>query len=534
MFYLKLFPSFTFVLIVLLSVPSRADSPDIINMNVGELVEAIKTQRITSEEVVAIYLKRITQHDDKLNSIISVNPNALNEARQKDLQVKAGQAVGSLHGIPVLVKDNIETKELPTTAGSIALLENDTERDASIIARLRKQGAIILGKTNLSEWANFRSTDSISGWSGVGGQTHNPHSLDRSACGSSAGSGAAIAAQFAPLAIGTETNGSIICPSSMNGVVGFKPTVGLMSRHRIVPISVTQDTAGPMTRSVYDAALMLTTMAGSDVNDAATKLADSKKVDFTRALNGNIKGLRIGVARWSQGDRPAILSAFNEAVATFERLGAVLVDINEYQREDGYSAHSRWVTRTEFKQELNAYLATSSSKVKHRTLEALIEFNKNDERELVLYDQSRFLQSQATIGYDDPKYQEALKVVRRVTRGEGIDYLSERYDVEVIIMPARPAAFMIDAVYGDDYPGGSVGVNWMAAVSGYPIISVPMGDEQGLPLGLGIMGGAWDDETVLRVGYAYEQASHKILQPTFVKSAGDNPRVADALAPYKG
>ena len=512
---------------------SHANASDIADMTASELVEAIKTQRVSSEEVVAHYLKRIAKHDDKLNSIISLNPNALAEARQKDRQAKEGGALGSLHGIPVLVKDNIETKELPTTAGSIALLENDTKRDAPIIARLRAQGAIILGKTNLSEWANFRSTDSISGWSGVGGQTHNPHSLDRTTCGSSAGSGAAMAAQFAPLAIGTETNGSIICPSSMNGVVGFKPTVGLMSRHHIVPISVTQDTAGPMTRSVYDAALMLTAMAGSDSNDIATVMADSKMVDYTRALDGNIDGMRIGVARWSQGNRPAIISAFNEAVATLQKQGAVLVDINEFEREEGYGAKSRWVTRTEFKQELNKYLAAASPKVKYRTLDALITFNNNDPRELVLYDQSRFLQSQATIGYDDPEYIEALKTVRRVTRDKGIDYLLEQYNVDVIVMPARPAAFMIDAVYGDDYPGGSVGVNWMAAVAGYPIISVPMGDEQGLPLGLGIMGGAWDDETVLRVGYAYEQASHKILVPTFVKNARENPKTARALAPYK-
>jgi amidase len=243
--------------------------------------------------------------------------------------------------------------------------------------------------------------------------------------------------------------------------------------------------------------------------------------------------MRIGVARWSQGNRPAIISAFNEAVATLQKQGAVLVDINEFEREEGYGAKSRWVTRTEFKQELNKYLAAASPKVKYRTLDALITFNNNDPRELVLYDQSRFLQSQATIGYDDPEYIEALKTVRRVTRDKGIDYLREQYNVDVIVMPARPAAFMIDAVYGDDYPGGSVGVNWMAAVAGYPIISVPMGDEQGLPLGLGIMGGAWDDETVLRVGYAYEQASHKILVPTFVKNARENPKTARALAPYK-
>jgi amidase len=488
-------------------------------LSASGIAQGVANGSMSSEAVVAGYLARIEALDSKTQSIIALNPNALEEARQLDAEAKQGKLRGPLHGVPVLAKDNIETRELPATAGSLALANNDTKRDAPIIAGLREQGAIILGKTNLSEWANFRSNGSISGWSGIGGQTRNPHSLDRTSCGSSSGSGAAVAAQFAPMAIGTETNGSIMCPSAMNGVVGFKPTVGMLSRTHIVPISSTQDTAGPMTRSVRDAALMLNAMSRADNADPATTQTGAKRPDFVAALDKDIKGMRIGVLRWAQGDREAITSAFNEAVKVISDQGAVLVDINEFEPMEGIGPAETLLLQTEFKHTLNEYLEAAAPAVKHRTLEDLIEFNKNSDRELVLFDQSLFTASQARSGIDSKEYKDALKLLLTATREKGIDALLKQHNVDVIIMPSRPAPFLIDSVYGDNYPGGSVGAGWMPAIAGYPIMTVPMGNEKGLPLGLGIMGTAWDDATVMRVGYAYEQASHKILTPSFAESA---------------
>lgn len=502
---------------------------DVQALSASSIAEGVAQGSLSSEAVVAGYLARIKALDSKTQSIIALNPNALTEARQRDAEAKQGKLRGPLHGVPVLVKDNIETKELPATAGSLALINNDTQRDAPIIAGLKEQGAIILGKTNLSEWANFRSNDSISGWSGIGGQTRNPHSLDRTACGSSSGSGAAVAAQFAPLAIGTETNGSIMCPSAMNGVVGFKPTVGLLPRTHIVPISSTQDTAGPMTRSVRDAALMLNAMARADSADPATLQVGAKRPDFVAALDKNIKGMRIGVLRWAQGGRESVTSAFNDAVKVISEQGATLVDIAEFEPMKGIGPAETLLLQTEFKHTLNEYLKASAPAVKYRTLEDLIEFNKNSDRELALFDQSLFTASQDRAGIDSQEYKDALALLMEATREKGIDALLEQHNVDVIIMPSRPAAFLIDAVYGDNYPGGSVGAGWMPAIAGYPIMTVPMGSEKGLPLGLGIMGTAWDDATVLRVGHAYEQASKKILTPTFARSAFELSATKDGL-----
>ena len=507
-------------------------------MTAAELAAGIRAGTLTAEAAVRTYLERIAAYDRRgpmIQSVLALNPDALAEARVLDAEARAGTIRGALHGVPVLVKDNIETKELPTTAGSLALIDNDTGRDAPIVARLRAEGAIILGKTNLSEWANFRSETSISGWSGVGGQTRNPHSLDRSACGSSSGSGAAVAAQLAPLAIGTETNGSIICPAAMTGIVGFKPTVGLLSRSRIVPISSTQDTAGPMTRTVRDAALMLTAMAGGDPADAATARADGLKADYGAALDGGIHGMRIGVLRWAEGDRPAVSAAFQEALTALEARGAVLVDIAEYTPPEGLSDDALIVLLTEFKATLNAYLAEAAPAVTTRTLTDLIAFNEaNAAREMALFDQSLFTGSEVTGGYQDPAYVAARDAILKATREDGIDRLLAEHDVRVLVMPSRPPAFLIDAVYGDSYPDGPIGAGWLAAMAGYPILTVPMGDDRGLPIGLGIMGTGWDDATVLAVGHAYEQASGKITTPAFVSGPFAMPATAAAMRPHNG
>lgn len=526
---------FSIVLVLFLfgCVSSQTKSVDVLELDATKIAQGIRDGNLTSEGVVSAYLQRIAALDSDIQSIIALNPNALSEARELDVEAQKGQFRGTLHGIPVLVKDNIETRELPTTAGSLALLENDSKRDAPIISRLRAQGAIILGKTNLSEWANFRSNDSISGWSGVGGQTRNPHSRDRSACGSSSGSGAAIAAQFAPLAIGTETNGSVMCPSAMNGIVGFKPTVGLLSRTYIVPISSTQDTAGPMTRSVRDAALMLTAMAGGDSNDAATQQADSKKADYVASLDSNLNDIRIGVMRFAQGDIPGVTEAFEQSLKVLSSNGATLVDIKEFKPAEGMWPKALLVLETEFKVTLNAYLAASAPEVSSRTLSDLIAFNNNSQRETALFDQSLFVSSEKTKGLGDQTYLDALAFIQKATREEGIDKLLRENNVDVLVMPSRPPAFLIETVFGDQYPGGSVGAGWLAAIAGYPIITVPMGEVKGLPVGFGVMGKAWDDALVMKVGYAFEQATQKIVTPTFVSGPFESERTQAAMRPYQ-
>lgn len=497
----------------------------------AEQAKAIREGRLTSVELVGTYLTQIEQFNRQgpsVQAVLSINPDALAIAAQRDQQLKEGVNLGPLHGIPVLVKDNIETKELPTTAGSLALKDNLTHRDSPIIAKLRAQGAIILGKTNLSEWANFRSNDSVSGWSAMGGQTKNPHSLDRSPCGSSSGSGAAIAALMAPLAIGTETNGSIICPSAMNGIVGVKPTVGLLSRRHIVPISVTQDTAGPMTRSVKDAAIMLSAMAGSDPQDAATLKADQYAQDFTSSLNDSLKGKRIAVFKAVQSDHPAIINAFEAASETLSQLGAELVVIDSFETPDEFWGNALSVLLTEFKHEINAYLDSAASEVDSRTLEALIAFNKASERENVIFDQSLFLQAQDTKGYDKA-YREALAMIQKATRENGIDKLLADYKADAIIMPSQTPAFLIDPVYGDSFAGGFAGAGYLAAIAGYPHVSVPMGQMKGLPINLSFVGGKWDDALLLNLAFQYEQASKQIMLPTFANGAAAHPFFAEGM-----
>jgi amidase len=501
-----------------------------------EQAQAISQGELSSEALVAGYLARIAKVDKTgptINSILALNPNALAEARIRDAEVAAGNIRGPLHGIPVLVKDNIETKELATTAGSLALLNNDTHRDAPIIANLRAAGAIILGKTNLSEWANFRSNNSISGWSGVGGLTRNPHMLSRSACGSSSGSAAAMTAGLASLAIGTETNGSITCPSSMNGIVGFKPTVGLLSRTHIVPISVTQDTAGPMTRSVKDAALMASVMASTDSEDEATVNAQRPVADTLIPTTTDLSGMRIGVVRFRQGDNPQILAAFQQSLTTLESLGATLIEITDFQQPDDFWQKANFVSLAEFKTTINDYLRGSTGDITTRSLSDLIAFNEASAREQQLFDQSVFLASNKTQGMDDPAYPEALALIRQATRSQGIDKMLQQAKVDVLVAPSNNPAFIIDAVYGDNAPTGFIGIGYLAAIGGYPQITVPMAEVKHLPVGISFLASAWHDAEVLKVAYAYEQTHQFLLAPDFAINSGAKADIAEAFKPMK-
>ena len=421
---------------------------------------------------------------------------------------------GLLFGLPILLKDNIETADMPTTAGSLALANNAPGRDAPLVARLRDAGAVILGKTNLSEWANIRSTNSISGWSAVGGQTRNPYDPERTPCGSSSGSAVAVAIGLAPAAIGTETNGSIVCPASVNGVVGFKPTVGLVSRTHIVPISHSQDTAGPITTTVEDAAIILTVIAGSDPADPATAEADARKIDYRAALDaGSLNGARIGVMRFlSKNFSADTQAAFEQSLQAMRDAGAVLVEIEEGPNIGAIGQAALTVLMTELKVDLNAYLAsTDPAQVPTRTLADLIAFNDAELRETVLFGQELFLRAEATKGLDDPEYIEARANSFRMAGPEGIDRMMAENNVVALVSPTTSRAWTNDPT-DDDRPQGSSST--LAAVAGYPHLTVPMGFDRGMPVGISFIGGKWDDARILSLGYAFEQRTHARRAPT--------------------
>jgi len=497
----------------------------------SEQALAIKQGDLSAKALVGAYLARIARIDTDVNSILVLNANALKAAEAADDAVAQGKALGLLHGLPVLLKDNIETSELPTTAGSLALINNATERDAPIVAKLKQEGAIILGKTNLSEWANFRSESSISGWSAVGGLTRNPHMLSRSACGSSSGSGAAMALRLASLAVGTETNGSVICPSSMNGVVGFKPTVGLLSRTHIVPISATQDTAGPMTANVNDAWLMTAVMAGKDENDPATLSLDSHSIALPgdSMLATDMKGVKVGVVRYRQGDDPRVLAVFESALRTLEAAGAQLVDIEQFEQPDAFWSQSYQVLLTEFHHTINEYLAKSPANLASRTLAQLIEFNKNNVRELSLFDQNIFEKSLASDAIDSTEYKTALTSIQTATREQGIDLMLSEHSVDVLVAPSNSPAFLIDGIYGDHAPGGFIGIGYLPAIAGYPHLTVPAGAIEQLPIGISFIGSKGDDEMLLRLGSIFE-AKHKVnVTPSRLPTYFDRPDVKAAI-----
>ena len=489
-----------------------------------ELADALREGQVSSELLVKAYIKRIKAIDwagPHLQSVISLNPDAIAEARALDHRREAGQSLGPLHGVPILLKDIIESKDvLATTAGALALKDNVTGRDSPLVKGLRDAGAIILGKANLSQWANFRSKTSMSGWTALGGQVRNPHILDRNPCGSSSGSAVAMAASLAGGTVGTETNGSIICPSNASGIVGFKPTVGLVSQQYIVPISSTQDTAGPMTKTVRGAAMMLGAMATGTARQDYVGRLDKEK----------LKGARIGVLRFAQGSNPHVIRLFNAALKDLEAAGAILVDIEKFETDaEKFWKLSGEVLRYEFKATLNDYLAHAAPQVKVRNLSELIAFNKaHSDVELALFDQSLFDEAVAYGPLSDEKYQTALKTVLSSTREKGIDALMGQYNLDVLVSPSGPVPGPVDPLNGDLWPAWA-GAGWMAAIAGYPHLSVPMGMSHGMPSNISFIGGKDQDAEILAYGYAYEQRTQKRRAPRYLSTAGDRPEISRAM-----
>jgi amidase len=480
-----------------------------------------------AEEMTAQAIERARRIDPQLHSIIALDPTALDQAKRID----AARMSGPLAGRPVLIKDNIEAAgPLPTTAGSLALINNVTNRDAPVVARLRSAGAVILGKTNLSEWANIRSNNSISGWSAVGGQVHNPWALDRNPCGSSSGSGAAVAAGIVRLAIGTETDGSVTCPAAINGIVGLKPTVGLVSRTHIVPVSHSQDTAGPMAASVREAAELLTAIAGSDPADPATAEADAHRQDYAAALDVNsLRGKRIGVMRFASGF--GTNAAFETALAILRERGATLVEIKKFD-DKAIGGNEFAVLLTELKVDLAKYLQGSPAAISVRSLADVIAFNQAHlQTEMALFGQETFEKADKTKGLGDPAYKKARATSFRAAGPNGIDRLLKENNVVALVGPTMPPAWKIDAVNGDQISGGGAGS--LAAVAGCPHLTVPMGLVKDLPVGLSFIGPKWSEARLLSLGYAYEQARGPFPAPQFYRSIEESPQIAPHLEPVR-
>jgi len=480
---------------------------------------------ITAEELTVYCLQRIAELDDdgpRLNAVLEINPRAREIAATLDGERRQIGPRGPLHGIPVLLKANIDTGDrMTTTAGSLALAGHRAERDAFLAARLREAGAVILGKTNLSEWANFRSSRSTSGWSSEGGQTRNPHVLDRSPCGSSSGSAVAVAAGLAPLAVGTETDGSVVCPSGTNGIVGLKPTLGLVSRDGIIPIAHSQDTAGPMTRSVRDAALLLTAMAVADPDDpAAGDLPESLPDDYASALGGTrLDGLRVGVMRdyYGKGNNPGVDQLFETAVSRLKGLGAEIVDPAELGNREGLDAAEYEVLLYEFKTDLAAYLAAHDHPNGVAGLEHIIAFNEaNADAVMPWFGQEIFTAAAEKGPLTDEAYREALEKSKRLARG-AIDGALEEDGLDLLIAPTNGPAWVVDPVNGDSF-GTSVASSTLPAVAGYPNLTVPMGTVHGLPVGLSFFGAAFSEPVLLRTAYAFEQAGPPRAAPRFLPS----------------
>jgi len=494
-------------------------------LGVTDLQARLAGGRLTSRTLVLAYLSRIEAHDqlgERLQSVIETNPDAVAIAAELDRERRAGRVRGPLHGIPVLVKDNIASADrMQTTAGSLALSRNfggmTPPRDAFVVARLREAGAIVLGKANMSEWANIRSTRSTSGWSARGGLVRNPYALDRNASGSSSGTAAAVAASFAAVGVGTETDGSIVSPSAASGLVGLKPTVGLVSRDGIIPISRTQDTAGPMTRSVADAAILLSAIAGPDVRDAATAAAPSG-VDYTQNLDASgLRGLRIGVLRQSMTGHPATDALFERALTVLVAQGAQLVDPVDIPGIDRISAHESKVLLTEFKAGLADWLREFAPGAPVASLADVIAFNERQaKREMTYFGQELFLRAQQCGALDASDYLDALAACRRLARDEGLDAALRDHRLDAVVAPTRAPAWLTDLLHGDR-PGR--GFSTLPAVAGYPHITVPMGQVAGLPVNLSFAAGAWSEPLLIRAAYAFEQATRARFAPGFARSA---------------
>ncbi len=517
-------PSLPLVAGTAASAPSAAQASlkafDLDEITVAGLQQAMQSGRLTARSIAEKYLARIEaadKHGPGVNTVIEANPDALDIAEKLDQERKAHRPRGSLHGIPVLIKDNIATRDrMMTTAGSLALVGAEAPKDSFVAKKLREAGAVILGKTNLSEWANIRSSHSTSGWSGRGGLTRNPYALDRNPCGSSSGSGAAVSANFCALAIGTETDGSIVCPSGVNGIVGIKPTVGLVSRAGIVPIAHSQDTAGPMARTVTDAAILLGALTGVDTDDPATGLSQGKALtDYTRFLDPNgLHGSRIGVARKSFGISDAVDSLINQAIDEMKRQGAVIVDPADIESMEQVGESEFQVLLYELKADLNSYLGALGPGAPVHTLEEIIEFNEhNREKEMPYFGQDTFIKAQAKGPLTEKAYLDALEKDHRLTRKEGIDAVMEKFQLDALVAPTGGPAFLTDLVDGDHDVGGS---STTAAVAGYPNITVPAGLIFGLPVGISFFGRAYSEPTLIKLAYSFEQATRHRRAPRFL------------------
>jgi amidase len=490
--------------------------------SIADLRAAMTKGRLTARSAAEKYLERIEEVDRRgpgLNSVIEVNPDALKIAEALDREAKERGPRGPLHGVPVLIKDNIDTADrMQTTAGSLALVGARPARDAFVVERLRAAGAVIIGKTNLSEWANFRSTHSTSGWSGRGGQTHNPYALDRNPCGSSSGSGAAVAANLCAAAVGTETDGSIVCPSSANGIVGIKPTLGLVSRSGIIPIAHSQDTAGPMARTVADAAALLGALALRDPRDPETERGNRAAQDYTRHLDpASLRGARVGVARKFFGFNDKVDRLMNDALDVLKKGGAVVVDPADLPSHGKYDDSEFEVLLYEFKADLNKYLAALLPGSHPRTLRELIDFNeKNREREMPFFGQEIFIRAEAKGPLTDRAYLAALRKNHLLSRAQGIDAVMTRHRLDALVAPTGGPAWTTDLVNGDHFSGAS---STPAAVAGYPNVQVPAGFVHGLPVGISFFGRAFTEAKLIGLAYAFEQATKHRRPPKFSANA---------------
>jgi amidase len=501
---------------------SRAFELD--EITITELQSGMKSGKYTALSLTKKYLERIQEIDKQgpsLNSIIEINPDALAIAAALDRERKdKGSSRGPLHGIPVLIKDNIDTADhMMTTAGSLALLGSTPVQDSFVAKRLRESGAVILGKTNLSEWANFRSNHSSSGWSGRGGQTRNPYVLDRNPCGSSSGSGAAAAANLCAIAIGTETDGSVVCPSSTNSLVGIKPTVGLISRTGIIPISHSQDTAGPMCRTVTDAAILLGVLTGIDPRDPATSAGKGRALsNYTEFLDPNgLKGARLGIVRKSFGFNDAVDKLMNDLIAEMKRLGAEIVDPTDIPTSGKFDDSELEVLLYEFKADLNAYLGGLGPKAPVRTLQGIIDFNeKHRDKEMPYFGQDLFTKAEAKGPLTEKAYLDALKQNHELTRDQGIDFVLHEHKLDALIAPTGGPAWPTDWINGDHFTGG---YSSASAVAGYPHITVPAGYVHGLPCGISFFASAYSEPTLIKLAYAFEQATKVRRTPQFLRTA---------------
>ncbi|HUS11096.1 MAG TPA: amidase [Pyrinomonadaceae bacterium] len=491
-------------------------------ITIADLRSGMQSGKYTSRSLVRKYLDRIDEVDKDgpmLNSVIEVNPDALSIAEALDRERKEKGARGPLHGIPILIKDNIDTADrMMTTAGSLALVGSRPAQDAFVARKLREAGAVIFGKTNLSEWANFRSSHSTSGWSARGGQTRNAYALDRNPCGSSSGSGVAPAASLCAAAIGSETDGSVVCPSSANSLVGIKPTVGLVGRSGIIPISHSQDTAGPMARTVSDAAVLLSALTGIDANDALTKISSGKSLkDYTQFLNKDgLRGARLGVARKYFGFSDRVDKLMNDLIAEMKKMGAVIVDPTDIPTSGKFDDSELEVLLYEFKADLNKYLGRLGSSSQVHSLKEVIAFNeRNRDREMPYFGQDLFIKAEAKGPLTEKKYLQALAKNRLLSRTQGIDFVMRKHRLDAMIAPTGGPAWPTDWINGDHFTGG---YSSASAVAGYPHITVPAGYVFGLPVGISFFGGAWSESKLIKYAYAFEQATKARQPPRFLRS----------------